>query len=408
MAQAFPRNCPRCGAATNPEQRFCGRCGLSILPPDRAQQVFSQQTPQEASEDSFSPVYPSPSTFEERYPARSLSSDATRPARYPAYSQDSGSALQEDEFSQSVSRSSPSSRRRRPGLPRLLLLIVVLVLILGVALYFVLPLLGIGKATQSAISTTDLQTTIDYAGVNITLQNVQQARNFLDDPQSRSDGMVRVHMQETNKSKNGTTLIYPTIAHAVLPGGKEVPLLYASNNPKLASGETQSTDLDFAVPTSMKANQIILRLGAADEARMDVPLQPHADVGKYATKSVDVNKTASYFSLNYEMTQATTQWSLDGQQAPKGMRYLTLTFKIDNPLLQSVIVGSPFDYMQVKSGSQSMLPQQANVPITFASHVQGQDGSAVFLVPQDTAAMSLVLGNKDSDGFDPDTVNFTI
>ncbi|GHO84151.1 hypothetical protein KSZ_21570 [Dictyobacter formicarum] len=288
------------------------------------------------------------------------------------------------------------------------LLVLALVIILGVALYFVLPLLGIGKASQSTISTTDLQTTINYAGTDITLQNVQQANNFLDDPMTHSDGMLRVHVQETNKGKNPTTLLYPNIAHVLLPGGKEVSLLYATNNPTLAAGETQTTSLDFAVPASIKANKIILRLGATNEARMDIPLQPHADVSKYATKSIDINKTASYFSLNYQVTQATTQWSLDGQQAPKGMRYLTLTFKIDNPLLQSVIAGSPFDYMQVKAGTQTVSPQQANVPITFASHVQGQDGSAVFLVPQDTTTMTLLLSTKDGDGFDPGTVNFTI
>ncbi|GCE17185.1 zinc ribbon domain-containing protein [Dictyobacter kobayashii] len=394
MAQASPRYCPRCGAETDLRQRFCARCGLSIKSPaERAQQIYSPR-PQPAVDDAdmFSPQYQAAPAFQERFPAQPLDN---RPIQ------------DEDDFAPSQPRYSARSRRRRPGWVGLLLLALALLLILGVALYFILPLLGIGKATQASISTSDLQTTINYAGTDILLQNVQQANNFLDDPATRSDGMVRLHVQATNKGKNSTTLIYPNIAHVLLPGGKEVPVLYASSNPTLAAGETQVSNLDFAVPASIKADQLVFRLGASTEARMDIPLKMHADVGQYAPKSIDLNKDAGYLSLDYQLTQASTQWSLDGQQAPKGMRYLTLTFKVNNPLTQSVIAGSPFDYMQVKAGAMTTQPQQADMPVTLAAHVQNQAGTAVFLVPQDANAMTLLLGTKDGDGFDPGTVDFT-
>ncbi|GER86609.1 hypothetical protein KDW_07710 [Dictyobacter vulcani] len=303
---------------------------------------------------------------------------------------------------------SSSSQRRRVGPIGVVLLVMAVLLILGVAGYFVLPLLGIGKATQAAITTSDLQTTVNYAGMDITLVNAQQAANFIDDPQTHSDGMLRLHVQATNKNKKAAVLIYPTIAHLLLPGGNELAPVYASDYTAVAPGETRSNTVDFVVPAATKVNQLTLLLGSAAEARLNIPLQPHADMGKYAAKTSDVNKKTSYLSLDYLVTQVTTQMSLDGQQAPKGMRYLSVNLKIGNPLMQPVIAGSPFDYLRVKSGDTSIAPVQATIPLNFASQVKDQAGSAVFLIPQDVTTVTLVLGSKNTDGFDPGTVNIAL
>lgn len=382
MAQALSPYCPRCGAATNPRQQFCANCGLPVIQSNSEQQRFSSQ-PQQPSSPGFQ-------------------------GQYPAQFSDPRFAQHEDIPMGSAPPLSSSSQRRRLGPVGVVLLVVVALLILGAAGYFVLPLLGIGKATQATITTSDLQTTVNYAGMDVTLVNAQQAANFIDDPQTHSDGMLRLHVQATNKNKKSGVLIYPTIAHLLLPSGKEIASVYASDYTAIAPGETRSNDVDFVVPAATKVNQLTLLLGSANEARLNIPLQPHADMGKYAAKTSDVNKKTSYLSLDYLVTQVTTEMSLDGQQAPKGMRYLAINLKVGNSLMQPVIAGSPFDYLSVKAGNTTSLPEQASIPLQFASQAKDQPGSAVFLIPQDATTVTLVLGAKNADGFDPGTVNITL
>lgn len=350
MPQAFPQYCSRCGLETTPTQKFCARCGLPIVSPIPIQRDFS-------------------------------------PVAFPRTAQ---------------------SARRRIGRVGVITLVVVALLILGVAGYFFLPLLGIGKASQAAITTSSIHTTVNYAGVDIAIQTVQQADNFIDDPHTQSDGMVRVQVQAVNKMQRAITLNYLDVAHLILPNGNEVQPLYPSNPVELAVGEKKSSDIDFPVTTSTKVNQLLFRLGAMNEARMDIALTGHADVSKYTSKSIDVNKKATYLSLNYLLTQATSAWSLDGQQAPTGMRYVVLGFKIDNPLTEPVIAGSPFDYMRIKAGATMVAPQQASAPISLAANAQEQAGSAVFLVPQDAATFALVLATKSGDGFEPGQIDISL
>ncbi|GCE25233.1 hypothetical protein KDA_07170 [Dictyobacter alpinus] len=380
MAQALPPYCPRCGTETSPRQRFCAKCGLPIVPPTRVQQRFSSQPPSSPG-------------FQEQYSAQPFASRSAQNA---------------DNFMPSPSPVSARSQRRRIGPAGVILLVIVVLLLLGTAGYFVLPLLGIGKATQATITTSDLQTTVNYAGMDVTLLNAQQADNFIDDPQTHTDGMLRLHIQAMNKNKKAGTLFYSTIAHLALPGGKELAPIYASDYSAIAPGETKSSSVDFAVPSATKVNQLTLLLGDPAEARLNIPLQAHADMGKYAPKTSTINKKASYLSLDYLVTQTTTSWSLDGQQAPKGMHYLSVTMKVGNPLTQTVIAGSPFDYMRMKAGNATVAPEQATVPLKFAPQAADQDGEAVFLIPQDATTATLLLGSNTGDGFDPGTIEITL
>jgi hypothetical protein len=386
MAQTHVQYCPRCGTEIIPHQKFCATCGL----PAEAQ-GSAQAAPPVAQMPSGAPGLPP-----QAYPD---------PMAQAAQTQIPLEQVQTQQFQYgSAVAPEPPSAKRRLGRNGIILLSIALLLVICAGGYAVLQGLGVGKPAQSAIVKTNIQTSVPYAGVDVTVLNVQQAQNFLDDPATATDGMVRLQIQAQNKAQQSTTLVYNRIAHIVLPGGKQVAVTYTSINPTLVAGAAQTSNVDFAVPTNVKVDQLIFQLGTADEAQLDIPLNGHADVSKYAPKTIQVAKTLSYLSMNWTVTSASSQLSLNGQQASKGMRYVVVAFSVDNPLMQTVISGSPYDYMRINADNTAIAPLGTSLPTSFEGGAIGKTGDATFLVPQDAKTLTLTLSTQNSAGFDPASV----
>jgi len=248
-----------------------------------------------------------------------------------------------------------------------------------------------GSDVQPPITTMPVNATVTYAGVYITVLSAQQSRSFVDDPNTTTTGMLRLHIQEQNKTSTRVSWIYSNIARLVLPGEKTVAPRLIRSGAGIAPGVTQESTLDFAVPTSMKIRQLTLRLGAMDEAQMDIPLMEHADLRKYAPKTVNLNGQMTYLGLNWTLVRATSQLSIAGQQASKGMSYILVTLKVDNTLSQEAIPGSAYDYIRLKSGSTIAPPKSTTLPVLFESGETGKTGTVTFLVPWSTNAFTLIL-----------------
>ena len=204
MAQALPRFCPRCGSPTTPGEVNCATCGLYLLRPQ------SQ------------PSMPPPA--QPAYPVQSVQESPQQPY---GFTTGNGASTAR------VSQTQASARRRRPGRLGCVLLILVILVLLGAGSYLLYSLLNThgaglsGTASQSPITTTQVHETVTYAGVEMTILNVQQSQNFLDDPNSASDGMVRVNIQEHNPTTDKISWLYYDIAQLVLPGGKTTTPTYA-------------------------------------------------------------------------------------------------------------------------------------------------------------------------------------
>jgi hypothetical protein len=102
-----------------------------------------------------------------------------------------------------------------------------------------------------------------------------------------------------------------------------------------------------------------------------------------------------YFGLNWTLTSATVSLSIPGQQAPSGQEFLTLTLEVDNTLSQEAITGSPFDYLRVQAGSQTVSPIATTLPVSFATGEMGKTGTATFLIPQNSHTCTLILLSQD-------------
>jgi hypothetical protein len=284
------------------------------------------------------------------------------------------------------------------------LALVLLLLALGVGVYFGAPLLGLhispfGGATQQPITTTTLNTAITYAGLTITVLNVQQAESFTDDTTTAGPGVLRVHLRAQNTTQIPTNLVYTMIGRLVLPGGKTLSPSYVNANVGVLPGATRDSVLDFAIPTTTRVGQLALRLGAPTEAQMDIPLMAHPDLTQYAPKTTTLNNQLRYLGLNWNVVGVTSQLSIADQQARTGMRYITMTFKVDNTLSQTAIIGSAYDYMRLKVANTVLIPVTTTLPVSFDAGAQDQTGTATFLIPQKVTTLTLILMASDQSGF---------
>jgi hypothetical protein len=262
--------------------------------------------------------------------------------------------------------------------------------------------------TQSSITTTSLSTTFSYAGVTITLANAQQAQNFLDDSNTRNDGMLRLNLRATNSTGIRVNWRYEDIAQLVLPGNTIVKPTYVKGVVDLTVGKTQGSIVDFAVPSGVDLAKLILRIGAANEAQLDIPLKAQADLSSYLPRTTSLNGQAVYFGLNWTLQSATTSLSIPGEQATKGTRYMTLTLSVNNMLSQMVITGSPYDFARLKSGQTTAVPVDSTLPLSFQAGASGVTGTVSFLVPQKSTAFTLLFLPLGQNSNDQATVSFQI
>lgn len=279
-----------------------------------------------------------------------------------------------------------------------MLILLAVLLVLGVASYVVINMLGVhlpGTGGPPPITTTTINETVPYAGVDITIVKAEQAASFADDPHSAGDGMVRLSLQAQNKGSTAVPLDYANGARLLLPGRAVVLPTYVKGSGSIAAGATQTGVLDFAVPGGDKVSQLVLRLGKPNEAQMDIPLTGNANLSQYQPKTEQLNGQMVYFGLNWTLTGITTSLSIDGRQAPAGMRYLVAAVKIDSTLSQTAITGPSYDYARLKYGSTLVGPQNSTVPVSFDAGVTGQMGALTFLVPQNSSSFTFILLSQD-------------
>ena len=292
------------------------------------------------------------------------------------------------------------------------LLLIGLLLLIGTISYVAAGLLGARlpgfEATQPPISTMSINSSFSYAGVDLTVVNAQQSKSFLDDPNTSTDGMLRVAIQAADKTPVSVSWNYANIAQLVLPGKTIIKPAYVNAPLALAPGKTQTNIVDFAVSASDTIAQLTLRIGAANEAQMDIPLTGKADLSAYAPKTTPLNGQMLYFGLNWTLKSATTSLSIPGQQAARDMHYVILTLSVNNTLSQVAITGSPYDYARLQFGNTTVSPKDSTLPVSFKTGVSGDTGTLSFLIPQKNTAFTLILLPQSQNSTEQATTDFQL
>ncbi|TMF45896.1 MAG: hypothetical protein E6I32_12360 [Chloroflexi bacterium] len=100
------------------------------------------------------------------------------------------------------------------------LLLIGLLLLVGTISYIAAGLLGARlpgfDTTQPPVTSMTINSSFSYAGVDLTVVNAQQSKSFLDDPNTSTDGMLRVTIQAANKTPVSVSWNYANVAQLVL------------------------------------------------------------------------------------------------------------------------------------------------------------------------------------------------
>jgi hypothetical protein len=264
--------------------------------------------------------------------------------------------------------------------------------------------------TLGPTAKTSIGSTFTYASDTITIVDVQQAQSFSDDSStSSSTGVARLNLKEQNTASSNADFIYSSIARLMLPDGSTVEPLNELQGVSPDASVSRTNWLDFSVPTTVKPSQMTFVLGANEDAQMNIPLAANADLSKYKDKTSTPNKTFQHEGLSWTMTTATLSWSARATQAKKGMLYVILDFKIDNPSQKNV---SEYwnSSMRLKAGDTVNSPESStSFPTDYAAGSSGATGRAIFLVPQGSGPSYTFTLLASSDGSVPQTsVDFQI
>lgn len=455
MAQNPPLLCPKCGTPAQPNQRFCAECGTTLYTDANKPTAFASQSqlaqateraPQSGAASPVTPLSTPPTPQSGNVPGQTPSSFGSSYSTVPTsgsqfYSEDTNANVippppPPDSFV-SMRQQSPTPApgpyvvpdyARAPKRSRgLLIITIVLLLVLalgGVGIYALThrgnqpgntgtgntP--GTGTTPGSSITSTSgvsgttptsggngsgpVQETVNlmftYASLDATITSVQYAQSFSDDPR----GGVRVAFKETAGPKVGGFL-YSDIARLILPDQSIDAPSNARYSISPTAGTSRTNWIDFPVSTQpADLSKLVLQIGTAQENQMQIPLQSGADLSKYRPKTANPNKPIHYGGLNWTLKTATQSLSAGSKQAATGMRYVILTFNVDNPTSGNVNIGFVGEYMRLKSGDITNSPaqgygQDTTLPTTINAQQTGVSGTVIFQMPENATAFTLIF-----------------
>lgn len=134
-----------------------------------------------------------------------------------------------------------------------------------------------------------------------------------------------------------------------------------------------------------------LVLGTSQEAQITIPLTGKANLSAFQAKTVNLNKPISYEGLNWTLQSATETLSIAGKQASAGMRYVILSFKVDNPTSSNIAIGLTNEYMRLKGGGATNSPVDTTLPLYVNANTSGATGTVSFLMPENNTAYTLIF-----------------
>ena len=405
MAQTPGRSCPNCGGPIAAGQRFCTNCGTVLEAPPPSQYGGMQQQNYPPAQQP--PPYAQP---------------PQQPLPYMQPPQQKQSPIAEAFGALGLlfllRRSGLRGyvpRRKSSGCCGCLVLLVILLVVLGLPGYFAfrnqIPALQRAINSRNSVSsgntsgilatpplasptTTQLNETVNYAGVDITILNAQQASSFSDDNNSSTNELVRLNLNEKAGPAVGSFL-YDDVMRLVLPDKTTIVPSRAQNDIGPEQGTTRTNWIDFTVATNTKIDQLTLLVGTDKEAQMSVPLSSGANLSAYQLKTASPNTSIQYAGLAWTVTSVTLAWNYYGHQADKGMRYVVVQFRIDNPTSNQFTSGFPEEYMRLKSGGATSAPAgNSTLPITVPANSSGATGVVAFQVPEGVTSYTLILLGK--------------
>ena len=470
MVQQPTRFCSNCGTPFESGQRFCSNCGTTIdigidKQTERAGSASNLSSPPDA--ETVADMHAqSVDPAAETYPATpsALSAEAKLSAPPPPPPDSLIQSQQPFAGYQSLPQQYPPSlspygappvytRPQRDNSGRvlgqlgigLLVIVLLVVALLGVGGYFVIHAItsaagNIAKssstypgggtnngssttptganATPASDNTTPTATpaktvtfatpiSFVYADVRVTILDAKQGDTFTDDTSISQPGVLRLDVKEENTYGESATYYYNAM-QILLPDGTTADRINTKESAGIAGSVIRNNWIDFQVPANVDVHKLVLRVGSATEAQMDIPLSGNADLSKYQPKMVSPGAQTQYSGLNWTITNVKEALSYQGQQADKGQMYVTVTLKIDNNTANN-FSDVPYDYLRLKAGGAVSPPTKQDIPTSISTGTN-QTGTCTFKVPQGNTdfVLQLLKTTLSANGTQDASISFTV
>ncbi len=136
----------------------------------------------------------------------------------------------------------PPAQRNRLRRAGFILLLISLLLFLSAGGYLLVEFLGThlpgSGVGQPSITTLPLHITFAYKGADITIMDARQSKSFIDDPNTATDGMLRLNLQESNTTPVNIVWSYSDVAELILPGKPAVHAYIRAGTGRPRSGKS--------------------------------------------------------------------------------------------------------------------------------------------------------------------------
>ena len=410
MSQSSTPSCSRCGTPVPANMRFCSNCGAST---DAGSDQFTNYS-HSGEGSSLTPPPPPDSSLRAPQP----------PTMYPQQEQQvyrpSSPGPQGYQPPLQNAQPLPAYAKTQKNSSRSVLgkigcgvgvAILLILLVLGAAGYFGYKLLtsaassvptstttgtgstattGTGSTPSVPLTTAQINAQITYSSTDLTILNAQEASSFSDDPGGSTPVLVRLNVKEHNPTTGTVYLSYGDNFRLILSDGTSVAPGNEHDSGGIDQTVTRANWIDFPLSSSVDLSKLTLRLGAANQAQMDVALTGNADLSKYQLKTISPNTSFQYAGLKWTLTTVTSSFSADGKQADSGMRYIVVTLKVNNPTSNTYYY-SINDYGRLQSGNITNPPTNTTLDSSIAAGTTGAAGTITFLMPQNGGSFTLMM-----------------
>lgn len=254
-----------------------------------------------------------------------------------------------------------------------------------------------------------------YADDQVTFTSLQQADQFPDDTLTTfstydKSYYVRLNFKEQQQGKNSSYFSYTSSLHLLLPDNSVIAGLKAQEYTGPEQGVQRTNWIDFETKKPVDLSKLTLRMGASDEQQMQFALQNGADVSKYQSKTVTLNKQFQYAGMNWTLKDATQSLYTDGKQAKTDKVYITIDLVANNNSSNDYYLNTYPGFVLLQAGSTTSQSDTSSNLSSFGTITSGTtnvQGTAVYLTPTaSTYTLKFLAG--DQNAWPAQTLDFQI
>jgi len=271
---------------------------------------------------------------------------------------------------------------------------------------------GINAASPPSTNVLEMnvQRSISYADLTITLVNTQYAPTFNDDLIHSGPATVRMNLTVANPTKSSIDITYYDIARLLLaklsiaPDNLTVP-------GSVAGGKTVSGWIDFPVAknTSLKSLKLQLGNAAIHETLVTIPVSGSYNAAQYNEHTYKQSMEIIYYykdyyhpgyNLTYHLNSVDVRYSYSGVEAGAGKQFYVLNFTIDNPNGVSIDPGTGYDYVRLRINGSNLYPMDSSMPTNLKANSQNNGGHTVYLAAAGMRSLNLLFLRQNVAGWD--------